>query len=151
MSQSRLLELSADAHKQLLAGFNIYHPSRFATEDDIGIAVNVLSLDNNIIFCSLQPEHHYAFEFIVSCKFALILPTSSESTKTMLNWLRNLFSISSRLKLMGCGTPFVTGSSLNFCTSFLASRILPASNRSTLMARRDIEVAPALLEDPFKL
>ena len=84
MSQSRSLELSSDVHKQLLAGFDIFHPSRLATEEDIGVAVNVLegSLDNKsigpIIFCSLQPEHPYAFEFIVSCKFALFLATSSD-------------------------------------------------------------------------
>jgi hypothetical protein len=49
MSQPRLLKLSADVHKQLLAGFNIVYPSRLATEDDIGIAVSVLSLDNKSI------------------------------------------------------------------------------------------------------
>jgi hypothetical protein len=75
MSQSS--ELSADVHKQLLAGLNIFHPSRLATEDDIAVAVDVLegSLDiksiGPIILCSLQPEHPYVFEFIVSCEFLL--------------------------------------------------------------------------------
>lgn len=77
MSQSLPPELSADMHKQLLAGFDIFHPSRLPTEDDIAVAVNVLegSLDNTsigpIILCSLQPEHPYVFEFIVSCKRVL--------------------------------------------------------------------------------
>jgi hypothetical protein len=77
MSQSLPPELSADMHKQLLAGFDIFHPSRLSTEDDIAVAVNVLegSLDNKsigpIILCSLQPEHPYVFEFIVSCKRVL--------------------------------------------------------------------------------
>lgn len=80
MSQSLSPELSADMHKQLLAGFDIFHPSRLSTEDDIAVAVNVLegSLDNTsigpIILCSLQPEHPYVFEFIVSCKRVLFAP-----------------------------------------------------------------------------
>jgi hypothetical protein len=76
-------EISTDVHKQLLAGLNIFHPSRLGTEDDIAVAVNVLegSLDNEsigpIILCSLQPEHPYVFEFIVSCKFAPFVFTPS--------------------------------------------------------------------------
>lgn len=76
---SRSSELSEDVHKQLLAGLNIFHASRLATEDDIALAVNVLegSLDNEsigpIILCSLQPEHPYVFEFINSCKLVLFL------------------------------------------------------------------------------
>ena len=79
MSQSQPPELSADVHKQLLAGLDIFHPSRLSTEDDIAVAVNVLegSLDNKsigpIILCSLQPEHPYVFEFIVSCQCKLVL------------------------------------------------------------------------------
>ena len=74
MSQSQSLELSANVHKQLLAGLDVFHPSSLATEDAIAMAVNVLegSLDNKsigpIILCSLQPEHPYVFEFIVSGK-----------------------------------------------------------------------------------
>lgn len=70
-------EIPIDVHKQLLAGLNIFHPSRLGTEDEITVAVNVLegSLDNDsigsIILCSLQAEHPYVFEFIVSCKLAL--------------------------------------------------------------------------------
>jgi hypothetical protein len=75
MSQSP--ELSEDVHKQLLAGLNVFRPSRLRTKDDINIAVNVLedSLDNEsigpIILCSLQPEHPYVFEFIVSGNLVL--------------------------------------------------------------------------------
>jgi len=78
MSQSNPPELSADVHKQLLAGLDIFHPSRLTTEDDIAVAVNVLegSLDNKsigpIILCSLQPDHPYVFEFIISCKLVLL-------------------------------------------------------------------------------
>jgi hypothetical protein len=84
MSQTQSPALSADVHKQLLAGFDVFHPTRLATEDDIAIALNVLegSLDNKsigpIILCSLQPEHPYVFEFIVSCKLALFVPTLSD-------------------------------------------------------------------------
>lgn len=82
MSQPLLPGLSADIHKQLLAGLDIFHPSRLVTEDDVAVAINVLegSLDKKsigpIILCSLLPEHPYAFEFIVSCKssFALLSP-----------------------------------------------------------------------------
>ena len=76
-------EISTDVHKQLLAGLNIFHPSRLGTEDDIAVAVNVLegTLDNEsigpIILCSLQPEHPYVFEFIVSCKFVPFVSTPS--------------------------------------------------------------------------
>ena len=84
MSQFQPPELSVDVHKQLLAGFDIFHPSRLSTEDHIAVAVNVLegSLDNKsigpIIVCSLQPEHPYVFEFIVSCKFVLFTPTLND-------------------------------------------------------------------------
>jgi len=79
MSQYQPPELSSDVHKQLLAGLDIFHPSRLTTEDSISVAVNVLegSLDNKsigpIILCSLQPEHPYVFEFIVSCKLAALV------------------------------------------------------------------------------
>ncbi|KAI9510706.1 hypothetical protein F5148DRAFT_1177323 [Russula earlei] len=65
-------DISTDVHKQLIVGLNIFHPSRLRTEDDINVAVNVLegSLDKEsigpIILCSLQPEHPYVFEFIIS-------------------------------------------------------------------------------------
>jgi hypothetical protein len=78
-------EISADIHKQLLASFNIFHPSRLETEDDIAVAMNVLegSLDHDsiepIILCSLQPEHPYVFEFIISCKLTLVVSATSRS------------------------------------------------------------------------
>jgi hypothetical protein len=84
MSQSLPPELSDDVHKQLLAGFDIFRPSRLSTKDDIASAVNVLegSLDNKsigpIILCSLQPEHPYVFEFIVSCKLVLLAPALND-------------------------------------------------------------------------
>ena len=84
MSQYLPPELSADVHRQLLAGFDIFHPYRLSTEDDIAVAVNVLegSLDNKsigpIILCSLQPEHPYVFEFIVSCKLLLFAPALND-------------------------------------------------------------------------
>ena len=84
MSQSLPPGLSADVHKQLLAGFSIFHPSRLSTEDDIVVALNVLegSLDNKsigpIILCSLQPEHPYVFEFIVTCRLVLSSPALND-------------------------------------------------------------------------
>lgn len=81
MSRYQSPELSADVRKQLLAGFDIFYPSRLSTESDIAVALNVLegSLDNKsigpIILCSLLPEHPYVFEFIVSCKLMLLSPT----------------------------------------------------------------------------
>lgn len=84
MSQSQSPELSADVHKQLLAGLDIFRPSRFATEDSIAIAVNVLegSLDRKsigpIILCSIQPEHPYVLEFIMSCKLVVFVPALND-------------------------------------------------------------------------
>jgi hypothetical protein len=84
MSQPQPPELSADVHKQLLASFDIFHPSRLATKKEIAVAVNLLegSLDNKsigpLILCSLQPEHPYVFEFIVSCKLSLFVPSLSD-------------------------------------------------------------------------
>ena len=80
MSQYQPPELSSDVRKQLLAGLDIFHPSRLATDDSITVAINVLegSLDNKsigpIIQCSLQPEHPYVFEFIMSCKLLTFVP-----------------------------------------------------------------------------
>lgn len=80
MSQYQSQELSADVHKQLLAGLDIFRPSRLSTEDSIAISLNVLegSLDDTsvgpIILCSIQPEHPYVFEFIISCKFVVLVP-----------------------------------------------------------------------------
>jgi hypothetical protein len=84
MSQLQFPTPSADIRKQLLAGFDIFHPTRLSTEDDIALALTVLegSLDNKslgpIILCSLQPEHPYVFEFILSCKPSLFVPTSCD-------------------------------------------------------------------------
>jgi hypothetical protein len=84
MSQNQYPELSADVHKPLLARLDIFHPSRLATEDSIGVAVDVLkgSLDNksigSIILFSLQPEHPYVFEFIMSCKLVVFVPALND-------------------------------------------------------------------------
>jgi hypothetical protein len=84
MSQSQSPEISADIRKQLLAGLDIFYPSRLVTEDDIAVAVNVLegSLDKKsigpIVICAFQPEYPYVFEFIVSCKLALFVPALSD-------------------------------------------------------------------------
>jgi hypothetical protein len=71
---------STSGHKQLLAGLRIFSPSGLATEDDIAAAVTVLegTLDNESIGdISLQPEHPYVFEFILSCKIARFFPVLS--------------------------------------------------------------------------
>ena len=84
MSQYQSPELSSDVRKQLLAGLDIFHPSRLATEDSISVAKDVLegSLDNKsigpIILCSLQPEHPYVFEFIMSCKLVAFVPALND-------------------------------------------------------------------------
>jgi hypothetical protein len=76
--------LSAGVYRQLLLGFDIFKPTRLATRDDITVALNVLegSLDDTstgpIILCSLQPEHPYVFEFIVSCELVLFAPMLSD-------------------------------------------------------------------------
>ncbi|KAI9453670.1 hypothetical protein BJY52DRAFT_1214046, partial [Lactarius psammicola] len=65
-------EFSADVHKQLLAGLNIFNTASLTSEEDIAVAVAVLegTFDDYstgpIIHCSLQPEHPYAFEFMIS-------------------------------------------------------------------------------------
>jgi hypothetical protein len=80
MSQYQSPELPSDVRKQLLAGLDIFHPT---TEDSISVAVDVLegSLDNKsigpIILCSLQPEHPYVFEFIMSGKLVAFVPASN--------------------------------------------------------------------------
>lgn len=64
---------TSSVQKQLLAGLNIFNTASLASEEDIAIAVTVLedTLDDHstgpIIHCSLQPEHPYAFEFMISC------------------------------------------------------------------------------------
>ena len=72
--------ISANMHKhwQRLAGFDIFHPSRLSTEDDIAEAIRAVEDSLDIIFCSLQPVHPYVFEFIVSCKLALSAPGLSD-------------------------------------------------------------------------
>lgn len=78
MSQSS--GLSVDVPEDTLVGLDIFQPSRLSTEDDIAIALNVIEdrLDNeSIIFCSLQPENPYVFEFIVSCKLVQFAPELS--------------------------------------------------------------------------
>lgn len=73
-------KISTNLQKQLLAGLNIFNPSGLGTEADIHTAVSVLedTLDKEsiepIIVVSLQPEHPYAFEFILSCKLVLSFP-----------------------------------------------------------------------------
>ncbi|KAH8984682.1 hypothetical protein EDB92DRAFT_2117025 [Lactarius akahatsu] len=67
-------EFSSGVQKQLLAGLKIFDIAalRLASEEDIATAVAVLegTLDNHsmapIICCSLQSEHPYAFEFMIS-------------------------------------------------------------------------------------
>ena len=84
MSQYQSPELSADVHKQLLAGLDIFHPSHLPTEDSISVALDVLegSLNNKaigpIILCSLRPEHPYVFEFIMSCKLVGLVPALND-------------------------------------------------------------------------
>lgn len=76
-TMSKLPTICTDVYKQLLAGLRVFSPSSFGTEEDIVTAVHVLegTLDNEsigpIICLSLQPEHPYVFEFILSCKIVL--------------------------------------------------------------------------------
>ena len=64
---------SSGVRKQLLAGLNIFNKALLKSEADIATAVDVLegTLDDDsvgpIIDCSLQPQHPYAFEFMISC------------------------------------------------------------------------------------
>ena len=72
--------ISTDVYKQFLVGLRIFNPSGLGTEEDIVTAVHVLegTLDDEsigpIICLSLQPEHPYVFEFILSCKIARFSP-----------------------------------------------------------------------------
>ncbi|KAH9017014.1 hypothetical protein EDB85DRAFT_2295003 [Lactarius pseudohatsudake] len=65
-------EFSFGVQKQLLAGLKIFNIAALASEEDIATAVAVLegTLDDHsmapIIYCSLQHEHPYAFEFMIS-------------------------------------------------------------------------------------
>jgi hypothetical protein len=72
--------ISTSVYKELLAGLRIFNPTHLVSDQDISIALNVLegTLDKGsiypIILASLQPEHPYVFEFILSCKFLCFFP-----------------------------------------------------------------------------
>jgi hypothetical protein len=147
MSQCQSPELSSHVRKQLLAGLDIFHPSRLATEDSIGVAVDVLegSLDNKsigpIILCSLQPEHPYVFEFIMSS-------VSEEGYKVVSQYILD------RLPSDAGGFRASLGYQVLSRLSQSLSRLPYHSDQSPERLedyRRDIEIAPALLEDLFKL
>ena len=146
MSQYQSPELSVDVHKQLLAGLDIFHPSRLATDDSISVAVDVLegSLDDKsigpIILCSLQPEHPYVLEFIMSCKFMAIRSALNDrwrppqpSTKKVIKSSRNIFSIGFLLILVDFGPLLVIRSSLDFRSLSLAFRIILTKSLNALM------------------
>jgi hypothetical protein len=156
--------LSADVHRQLLASFNIFHPSCLATEEDIAIAVNVLegSLDNEsigpIILCSLQLEHPYAFEFIVSCKLVLFAPVerlltpttavSEDSSEVVLKYILD------RLPSDADGFRTSLGYHVLSRLSRCLSRLPYPSDQQPVHFdnyQKDIEAAPALLEDISRL
>jgi hypothetical protein len=69
---SETIEFSSGVQKQLLAGLNIFKIASLTSEEEIATAITVLegTLDDHsiapIIHCSLQLEHPYAFEFMVS-------------------------------------------------------------------------------------
>ena len=159
MSESQ--EVSTDVHKQLLAGLNIFHPSRISTENDIAVAVNVLegSLDNEsigpIIICSLQPEHPYVFEFIVSCKFTLIFPYASPPLTFATAVSKDSAELLSKFVLDSL-RPGPNGfrASLGYKILSRLSRSLsrlayPSDQQPEHLNdhRRDIEIAPEVLED----
>ncbi|KAH9981609.1 P-loop containing nucleoside triphosphate hydrolase protein [Russula compacta] len=145
-TMSKSQSISTDIHKQLLAGLNIFHPSRLVTEDDITVAVNVLegSLDHEsigpIILCSLQPEHPYVFEFIVSF-------VSKGSAKLLSRFVLDSippdagFQASLEYKIL---------SRLSHTLSRLS---YPSGQQPEHLDeyRQNIEIAPALLEDLSKL
>jgi hypothetical protein len=165
MPQYQSPELSPDVHKQLLAGFDIFHPSRLATEDSIRVAVHVLegSLDNEsigpIILCSLQPEHPYVLEFIISCKFVAFVPALNdpltpatavreEGYKAVLQYILD------RLPSDAGGFRASLGYQVLSRLSQSLSRLPyhPDQRPERLDDyRHDIEIAPALLEDLLKL
>ncbi|KAH9065001.1 hypothetical protein EDB87DRAFT_1756197 [Lactarius vividus] len=65
-------DFSSGVHEHLLAGLNLFNKALLKSEADIATALDVLegTLDDYstgpIIQFSLQPEHPYAFEFIIS-------------------------------------------------------------------------------------
>lgn len=70
---SDTINFSSSVQKQLLAGLNIFKPASLTSEEDIATAIAILegTLDDHhsiapIIHCSLQLEHPYVFEFMVS-------------------------------------------------------------------------------------
>jgi hypothetical protein len=164
MSRSLPPELSADVHKQLLAGFDIFHPSRLSTKDDIAVAVNVLegSLDSKsmgpIILCSLQPEHPYVFEFIVSCK---IIVYSRVERPLMLSKAISEDSVKLVLQFILEKIPSNTDGFRDSLGHHILSRLSHSLSRLPYPSgqppdnfddhRRDSEAAPALLDDLFKL
>ena len=158
-------EISTDVHKQLLVGLNIFHPSRLGTEDDIAVALDVLegSLDGEsigpIVFCSLQPEHPYVFEFIVSCKLTLFFPYASSPLMLATAISKDSAELLSRfvldaLPLDADGFRASLGYKILSRISRSLSRLAYPSDELPKRLndfRREIEIAPKVLEDLSKL
>ncbi|KAH9985770.1 hypothetical protein BJV77DRAFT_1031292 [Russula vinacea] len=137
-------EFSTSVHKKLLGALDIFNPSRLSTEDDIAVALKVLEdrLDNeSIILCSLQPEYPYVLEFIMSS-------VTEHSFKSLPQYI--LDNLPSDANGFRASFGYQVLSRLSHSLSRLP---YPSGQRPDRLDdyRRDIEVAPALLEGLSKL
>ncbi|KAI0247856.1 hypothetical protein BJV78DRAFT_1285222 [Lactifluus subvellereus] len=140
-------KISTNLQNQLLAGLDIFKPSRLSTEEDIATAVNVLedTLDKEsiepIILVSLQPGHPYAFEFILS--------SISEDCATLVSKFI-LDKFPSDVDGLNDSLGYQVLSRLSHSLSRLPYPSTPLQERLD-DHRRKVEKAPAVLEDLTKL
>ncbi|KAH9075547.1 hypothetical protein EDB83DRAFT_2312005 [Lactarius deliciosus] len=141
--ESPFLILLCGVHKQIWADLNIFNTASLTSDEDIAIAVAVLegTLDGYsagpIIHRSLQPEHPYAFEFMISS-------VNNTTFAYILSFVLNKFP----------SNPSEFRSSLGYETVFRLSRSLSQlsydfNGRPEYLDDhcRRTEMAPTVLED----
>ncbi|KAI9436977.1 hypothetical protein H4582DRAFT_2058436 [Lactarius indigo] len=140
---SKSPEFSSGIHKQIWADLNIFNTASLTSDEDIANAVAVLegTLDDHsagpIIHRSLQPEHPYAFEFMISS-------INDTTSAYILNFVLNKFP----------SNPSDFRSSLGYETVFRLSRSLSQLSYDFNGRPEDLddhchrtEMAPTILED----
>ncbi|KAH9065004.1 hypothetical protein EDB87DRAFT_1597138 [Lactarius vividus] len=140
---SKSPEFSSGVHKQIWANLNIFNTAALTSDRDIAFAVAALegTLDDHsagpIIHRSLQPEHPYAFEFMISS-------VNDTTSAYILSFVLNKFpSNASEFR-----------SSLGYETVFRLSRSLSQLSYDFNGRPEDLddhfrrtEMAPTILED----
>ncbi|KAI9453663.1 P-loop containing nucleoside triphosphate hydrolase protein [Lactarius psammicola] len=134
---------SSGVHRELLAGLKIFNTASLTSEEEIATAVAVLegTLGDRsmvpIIHCSLQPEHPYAFEFIIS--------SVQDVTSTyILRFILNEFSSDVGAFRASLGYKIVSRLSLS-----LSQLPYPSNGRPEGLDDRcrHTQIAPTIIED----